>query len=51
MILNRYTATDDEDEGSPPRGGANPGVFHQEKIERSAEALRECHAPTLFPPE
>jgi len=41
---------DDEDEGSPPRGGANPGEVRREKIERSAEALRGRHAPISFPP-
>jgi len=40
----------DEDEGSPPRGGANPGRKCRGKIERSAEALRGRHAPISFPP-
>jgi len=36
---------DDEDKGSPSRGGANPGGFRREKIDRSAEALRVYHHP------
>ncbi|GEM_PF-2921276 len=38
----------DEDEGSPLQDGANPGESRG-KIERSAEALRECHSPLSFP--
>ncbi len=33
MILNHQTVQDDEDEGSPPQGGANPGEKCREKIE------------------
>jgi hypothetical protein len=39
---------DDEDEGSLPQGGANP-ANGREKIESSAEALRERHSPHIFP--
>jgi len=39
----------DEDEGSPPQGGANPGKGDgdREKIERSADALWASHSPSL----
>lgn len=39
----------DEDEGSPPRGGANRTRLRSEKIEGSAEALQGSHIPALFP--
>jgi len=40
----------DEDEGSPITIGVNPGLI-REKIEKSAEALRERHSPNSFPSE
>jgi len=46
----------DEAEGSPSRVGANGRGLRYEaagrarKIDRSADALRVCHHPSLFPP-
>jgi hypothetical protein len=45
------TGRDDEDEGSLLRGRVNPDRKRREKIERSADALRECHNPDSFPSE
>ena len=49
--FNAGQSTDDEDEGSLLRGRVNPDRKRREKIERSADALRERHNPDSFPSE